>query len=227
MNIKQIVDKIIKEADIEAHNYSVADRLVDVNAEYLIRVEKAVQIGSKSPASKAEAVSENFTVVDGSNTFTRTIKDVPIVRVDYMPTGGSRFEKVNEDQSRMINGWCFGNQKFFSNEKQVFVENGLAGTLRVTYARGTVAPFTQADYDNATPPSPDYLPEVFHPLLWLQPAMVQAEYYKKDRAASLRAQFERLSELFDNHYGREAVYDGQVVTDEQDEDCFFGGHSRR
>lgn len=227
MNIKQIIDKALKEADVQAQDWPVSNRLEDVNMEYLMRVEKTVQIGSKSPASKSEAVSENFTVVAGSNTFTRTIKDVPIVRVDFKHSGADRFEKVDEDNSRMINGYCLGDQTFFTNEKQVFVENGYAGTLRVTYARGSVVTFTQADYDNATPPSPDWLPEVFHPLLWLAPAMTQAGYYKKDRYAVLQAQFERLDTLFDNHYGRDAIVDGEIRTDEDECSCFGSGKSRR
>lgn len=227
MNIKKIVDKIIKEADIQAQDYTVADRLDDVNAEYLLRVEKGVQIASTEPMSRGEATSEVFTIVDGSNTFTRTIKDAPIQRLDYLPTGGSYYTPMDEDQKRRVNTWNCGDQRVFANEKQMFVENGRAGTLRVTYARGAVILFTQADYENVSPPSPDFLPEVFHPLLWLKPAWVQASYYKKDRATALAEQYKQLSELFDNHYGRNSTYNGEVITDEEDGGCFGGSVSRR
>ena len=58
MNIKQIVDKITKEADINPREYTVADRIVDVNSEYLMLVEKARQIGSIEPISNAETFTE-------------------------------------------------------------------------------------------------------------------------------------------------------------------------
>lgn len=227
MNIKTIIDKIVKEADIQVSNYSVADRLIDVNSIYLRLVEKAVQIGSRVPISKAEANSETFTLTTGSETFTRTIKNAPIQRVDFMPSGGSRYEKVNEDTSRQINGYCWGDTRFFANEKQIFTENSRPGTLRVTYARGNVVLFTQADYDNVTPPSPDWLPEEFHDLLWLKLATRQAKFYKKDRAGALEDETNELQNLFDNHYGRNAVHDGQIMTDEDDTDCFGFGRNRR
>lgn len=227
MNIKEIVDKALKESDVQAQDWIVADRLVDVNSEYRIRVEKSVQIGSKVPASSKEAVSETFSVVEGSNTFDRTITDVPVVRVDFMPTGSSRYERVTRDQSRMINGWCFGDIKGFFDEKRVFIENGVGGTLRVTYGRGALTTFDMDDYEDEDPPSPDFLPEVFHPLLWLRPALRQARFYKTDRVKGLEEEVLRLETLFDNHYGRDAVLDSQIVTDEEDASCFGSGYSRR
>ena len=40
MNIKQIVDKIPKEADINPNEYAVADRIDDINSRLLILVER-------------------------------------------------------------------------------------------------------------------------------------------------------------------------------------------
>lgn len=228
MNIKTIIDKIPKEADIQVANYSVADRLIDVNQHYLALVEKAVQIGSNEPISKAEAVSETFTIVDGtfSQTFTRTIKNVPIVRVDFQPTGATYFEPMATDPSRSIGSFYFHGQRMFANEKQIFVEEGRGGTMRVTYARGNVVLFTQADYDNVTPPSPDWLPETFHDLLWLKPALRQAKFYKKDRAGALEDEYNELKALFDNHYGRNSIPTLEFDTEEE-RDCFGGGRNNR
>ena len=91
MNIKQIVDKIPKEADINPNEYAVADRIDDINSRLLILVERANQIGSKEPMNDGEDISEDFTVVAGSNTFDRTIKNVPIQRVDWRPSNTSRW----------------------------------------------------------------------------------------------------------------------------------------
>lgn len=224
MDIKQIVDKIVKEGDLNPNEYSVADRIVDVNEWYLYYIEKAMQIGSREPISASEAISETFTVVPGSNTFTRTKQDIPIMRVDFQFAGSSTWQKVTEDISRLIGGFeCF-EMKFFADEKRVWVENGQNGTLRVTYAHGGIVLFTTADYSMSTPPEPEFLPIEFRKLLWLRPATIQAEYYKKDRAVSLRNQLTEVENLFINHYRRGSSINGKIVTDE-DYNC--GGSNYR
>jgi hypothetical protein len=217
MNIKEIADKIIKESDTTAANYQVADRIVDINSMYLRLVEKAVQIGSKVPISNAEATSETFTVASGSNTFTRTIKNVPIVRVDFKHENSEKFEAVHFDNSRLIAGINFGEMRFWANQKQVFVEEGYVGTLRVTYARGGITLFTTADYELGSGwPSPDWLDDVFHDLLWLKLAYRQAKMYKKDRAAGLKEELDELQLLFDNKFGRDAIHDSSIETEVDD-----------
>lgn len=217
MDIRQIVDKIPKEADINPVEYTVEDRLDDVNQKYLELIEKAVQIASKEPISGAEVFSETFSVSQGSNTFTRTIVDVPLFRVDFMGEGASRYCRLEEDESRGINTWCCKKGccwlKFFADEKRIFVEEGRPGTLRVTYARGAVTTFTLSDYNAPTPPSPTWLPEVFRKLLWLDPATVQAEFYKKDRAVGMRNELTRLEVMFENHYRRNAQWNQKIETD--------------
>lgn len=214
-NIKEIVDKILKESDVQASSYSVADRVADVNAEYLKLVERAVQIGSKTPISAAEEVSEEFTVVAGSNEFERTIPDVPIVRVDFQRTGSTLFEPVTPDPSRLIGGWLDGVVKYFADEKRFFVEEGVAGTLRVTYVRGEITLFTAADYALGSGwPTPDFLPATFQPLLWLKPAYKAAKKYNPEKAAAIADDIVELMQLFNNHYGRQSAYDSQFVTEE-------------
>lgn len=216
MHIKEIVDNIIKEADVQANSFSVADRIARVNARYLFYIEKAVQIGSKVPISDAETVSETFTVVAGSNTFTRTIADVPIRRVDFQHENSSYFDCIPYDQSRKISGVNFGEMRFWADEKRVFVEEGYAGTLRVTYDRGTVTLFTVADYELASGwPSPDWLPETFHDLLWLDPSYVASRKYNKGRSAYLKEERDELRELFFNHYGRESALNSAFETDDE------------
>lgn len=226
MNIKTIVDKIVKEADISPAEYTVADRIVDVNEKYLKLIELAVQVGSDEPISEAEPFSETFAITQTqSQTLLRTIQDAPIQRVDFMPTGATQYRKVDEDPNRKINGWCGCGLKFFANEKQVFIEEGQAGTIRVTYTRGNIVLFTEDDYNDGTPPSPDWLPETFHPLLWLEPATFQAELYKKDRAPALRNRLTTLENLFYNHYNRNAVQNSKFET--RDGGCCGGGDNYR
>jgi len=216
MHIKEIVDKILKESDVQANTYSVADRIVDVNSFYLRNIEKTVQIGSKVPISAAEDNSEEFTVVAGSNTFARTIDDAPIQRVDFQHENSSAFTSVPFDQSRLIAGVNFGEMRFWANSKQIFIEEGYAGTLRVTYARGAITQFTVADYDLVSGwPSPDWLPEFAHDLLWLQPAHRASRKYKKDRSAYLKDELDEVMALFNNHFGRESALNSAFVNDDE------------
>ncbi len=224
MNIKQIVDKIPKEADINPNEYVVADRIDDINSRLLILVERANQIGSNQPMNDDEDISEDFTVVAGSNTFDRTIKNVPIQRVDWRPNNTSRWCRLDLDKTRAINTWAYCDIKFFANEKEIFIENGRAGELRVTYSRGTVTLFTVADYSATPAPSPDILPIEFHDLLWLYPALRQARIYKKDRVAGLEAEVKELQELFDNHYGRNASTDSKFRVEKNN--CCGGNNYR-
>lgn len=218
-DIKQIVDKIVIEADLNPSEYTVSQRISDVNDVYLYYIEKAMQIGSSEPISAAENISENFTVVPGSNVFARTKIDIPITRVDFKFAGASTFEKVTDDVTRLIGGFDYGRMKFFADDKRVWVEGGLNGTLRVTYAHGDITLFTEDDYNDSTPPEPEFMPREFRKLLWLNPATVQAEYYKKDRAASLRNQLDRWENLFFNRYKRKSATVGKIVTDEDDNGC--------
>ena len=224
-DIKQIVDKIIIEADLNPAEYTVEDRISDVNDVYLYYIEKAMQIGSSEPISGAEVVSENFTVVSGSNVFTRTKLDIPIVRVDFAYAGSTIFNKVTDDVTRLIGGFDYGDMKFFADEKRVWVEGGQAGTLRITYAHGSITLFTVADYSISTPPEPTFIPREFRKLLWLNPATVQAEYYKKDRAVSLRNQLKTWEQLFYNRYKRKSATIGKIITDE-DDNCGAGNNYR-
>ena len=215
MNIKEIVDKSLREAGIQANDWSLTARIEDTNSYYSRLAEKATQIGSKTPPSAAEAISETFTVVAGSQVFTRTIPDVPIVRVDFLYDGSTIYDRVPEDQSRAIASWNTGDIRFWANEKQIFVEEGKAGTLRVTTAHGAITLFTLADYNLGSGwPSLDFLPSVFHDLVWLKMAYRQAKKFKKDHAASLKDEIDELQLLFDNRYGRDAVQDLAFETDE-------------
>lgn len=214
MNIKEIVDKIPREADVNPSEYTVANRLVDVNHEYLALIEEAMQIGSSEPISGAETTNETFVLVLGSNVFDRTIVDVPLFSVEYRPNADAKWETVYNDPTRTINGLCYCDMKFFADEKRIFVENARVGTLKVTYAHGGIEVFDQADYDNVTPPSPVWLPEVFRPLLWLKLALRQAHFYKTDRVAGLEAEYARLKQLFRNHYIRNATLNQKFKTDE-------------
>ena len=209
LDITEIVDNIVIEGDLNPSEYPVANRIRNINSVYLKYIELGVQIGSKEPLAQPEAVSEVFSILSlasGSHELDRTIIDAPIQRVDFRATGSSKWQRLDEDLTRAIGSFCGCEMDFFASEKQIFVENGRDGEVRVTYARGDIILFTEADY-GATSPAvyPTFLPGIFQDILWLEPATIQAEYYKKDRAPSLRNQLTDLQTLFRNHYGRNSA----------------------
>lgn len=212
MNTKQIIDKIVQEADVQPNEYPVADRLLDVNQVILEYIEIANQLGSKEPISAGEVYQETFTVAEGFNEFARTIKDVAIFRVDFQSGASGRYCRLSEDINRNENNWCGCEIDFYADEKRIFVENGRVGTLRVTYVRGDIAPLTQEDYDNEVVPT--WIPAIFHDLLWLEPTLRQAEFYKPDRVAGLRRQRDEKKALFISRYRRNAKLKANIRTPE-------------
>lgn len=213
MNIKQIVDKIVKEADLNPDEYTVDDRIADINTKYLYLVEWGMQIGSTETITNEEDREEIFTLVDGLNTISRTIQDVPLYSIEYTPEiAPSATTNWIPLDKQTFSSWFGCEINVYFDEKRIIIEKGRIGSLRVRYARGYVDLFQVSDYSESVPPSPLWLPEVYHPLLWLEPATIQAEYYKKDRAVSLRNQLTRLEQLFYNHYGRNATQVSAVKT---------------
>lgn len=205
MNIKQIADKIIKEADINQDEYTIADRIDDINSKYFQLIEWATQIGSTEAISNKEVHNEDFTLVEGDNTLDRVIIDVPIYSIEYssdtVVTADSNFYPLEMEDGYH---YCGCGLEVELTEKQIILKDASAGTLRLRYARGTIVPFTLADYSLTPPPSPTWLPVIFHDLLWLEPATTQADYYKKDRSVALHNKLTKLEGLFYNHYLRNA-----------------------
>lgn len=230
MNVKEIANRMVKEADISPAEYPVVDRMLDMSNRYRMLIAKAQQIGSLEPISNGEVVSETFVVVAGDQTFTRTIKDIPIQRVDFQPDGGSKYYRLTQDESRGIGTYCHLDLEFFVDEKRVFIENGRAGTLRVTYVRGLITNFTVSDYNTGTL-IPTWLLEEYHPLLYLYDALRMARKYKKDTVDSIVEQIKILQPMFDNHYKRNAKQNSRFDTSDEDfaggECCGEGGENYR
>ena len=198
MTITKILDKIIRESDVNAKEYTLEHRLEDVNEHHFFLIEKATQLGATFGVSGGETSYEEFTLIVGDNTFVRTLPDVPIVKVQY----------TNHDNPKESN-WMDVPKSFFSgNEKEITFFNARAGKARVTYQHGAITKFTMDDYTNETEIT--WIPETFHSLLWLYPTLGQAGYYKKERYVKLRNQYDEMYQLFINHYFRRADFNGQL-----------------
>ena len=217
MKINVIADKVIKEGDINKKFYTSEDRITDINSAYLFLIEKATQIGSKFPMNDGTtANSEIFTVaVEGDQTFVRTIKDVSIEKVEYRAVATDDWVCLDRELKRCLN--CFTSESccdsFTANEKKVFVLEADVGEYQVTYERGNVTLFTDADYTAGTK-SPDWLPEAFHDLLWLRLLLTQTAFYKKERYPIWEKMWNDLFTLFQNHYYRNAEITEEIITDE-------------
>jgi len=216
MDIQEIADKIIKESDVRADEYIVADRIVDINTEYFKLIEMATQIGSKFPMSAGGDSTEEFTIVDGDQTLTRTIADTSILKMEYRVVATADWECMKRDTELCVNCFSYKNGKFTANEKNIFLEDARAGFVKITYGRANITAFTAADYVAGTPPSPDWLPEVFQPLLWMKPALDVAAIYKPDRVKKLSNDRDELMVLFRNHYGRDVETVISVDTSEDE-----------
>lgn len=215
MNIKEIVDKIAKEGSFNTSEYSLGDRITDINNSYLKHIELARQIGSSEPIRETEEVfEETFNIALGNNIFARTIKDVAIQRVDFQPTGAILYKRLDEDDTRSIDDWYdFRCMRYFADEKYIYIQDAReTGTLRITYIGGEITLFTTSDYSLSIPPSPSMLPLVFQPLLWLEPAMNKAMFYKKERFEGLKYQYDTLYALFYKHYRRNTPKKMKVTT---------------
>lgn len=216
MTIKEAVDRVWVESDVQKNSYPLANVLADVNARIRKLISRARRIASREPISAGEAFSETFTVTQESETFIRTIEDIPVFRVDYMATGGTRWCRIEEDQSRGINTWCCKKGccelVFFVDEKRVFIEQGRAGTIRVTYASGAFVAFTEANYNAVPSPEITWIPEDFQDLIWLYPALRQARFYKPDRVNGLQAEVDQLQADFDSHYRRNSSWNQKLDT---------------
>ena len=205
MNIKQIVDKILKEADISGTRYTVADRIDDVNAEMQKLITYATQLGSKFPMTDGTTAYEDFTLVAGDNTFTRTKPDISIIKVEYRQDENTEWQCLDRDTQLCERCFAYLSMRFRADEKTVTVSDALVGEIRVTYERPTITLFTESDYTDPTPPSPTWIPSEFHPLLYLKPALDQARLYKPDRVEKIKADRDEYIELFDAHYRRNAT----------------------
>lgn len=204
MNIKDIVDKIIKEGDINPTHYTPTDRLVDVNSARRFLREKATQLGARFPAlATGEALTQTETTVQGDNTFTRDVPYANIVSVEFSHDGTYYDDLVPRHILTKKNvASRIGDVEFKADEKNITIKDALAGTIRITYEHGNLTDFDIDDYNAGTPPTPDDIPTFAHDLLWMRPLLMQTAFYKSERYAIIKERYDELFDMFLNHYDR-------------------------
>ena len=211
MNILEISNKASQEAYIPANEWPASSRIEDINEEHRLLKEEAGMIGSEFGIADSSPKYEDFTLVVGDNTFTRTIPNIGIRFVQYRESATANWRWLDIDPRPGHNSYYYLDMRFIADEKEITVKDARAGEIRVTYERSATTDFTEADLALGTPPSPDWLPEEFHPLLWLGPVLNQK--IDEDTRKRLTPRYERVKGLFDLHYERFATQTGEIEVD--------------
>lgn len=195
MNIKQIVDKIIKEADINPSEYTIEDRLEDIHQTRL-ELQTRKRLAGMDTQTKIE---QTEVLVDGDQSFAKVYKNAPIIKIEYRSTGGSEQDYICLTKRKdCVGGKCsrhFGTMAYTEDTDNVYIWQGLAGELRVTYADDTITEWVLADYTTGTA-EPTELKKVFHKLLWMEQVLRHTGYYSKERYEQTRIERDALYEQF-------------------------------
>lgn len=203
MNIKQIVDKIIKEADVAPNEYTKEDRLVDIHQ---TRIELET-LKRHAGVFTQKTVEQLETLIDGDQSFTKTFNHAEIDKIEYRPTGGGETDyRCLYKRKDCTGGRCssfVGAMQYTENRETIYLWEALEGELRITYADDRITEWVLADYTTGTA-TPDELEEVYHKLLWLYQVRRHAGYYSKERYEQLMIELNKLEQMFFNELGRDA-----------------------
>ncbi len=212
MNILELSNKARDEAYIPADEWPVASRVEDINTEQRLLREEVGQIGSEQNMADSGDTSEEFTLVVGDNTFTRTIPDIGIKYIQYRESATADWRWLDPDPRPGHNSFYYLDMRFTADEKEVNVLDARVGEIKVTYDRSATVDYTVADTELGTPPTPTWIPNDFIDLLWL--GAVLSQKIDEERRTILTAKYDRIKTLFDNHYERFATQDGEIEVDE-------------
>ena len=208
MNILELSDKASVESYLPTNEWPVANRIEDINTEQRLLKEEAGQIGSEQNIADSGDTSEEFTLIAGDNTFTRTILNIGIKFIQYRESATADWRWLDYDSRPGHNTFYHLNMRFTADEKEIVVNDARVGFIKVTYERSSTVDFTVADLSLGTIPSPDWLFSEAHDLLWIGPVLAQK--IDEERRKILIARYDRIKLLFDNHYERFATQDGEI-----------------
>jgi len=214
-NLLEISNKILKEGYLKDSEYPDTDRIEDINEENALLKEEAGQIGSMQGIADSGNISEEFTLVAEDNVFTRTIPNIGIRYVQYKETVDAQWIWLDLDTRPGHNRYFHLDMRFIADEKGVEVRDARAGFIKVTYERPAHIEFTVDNLTDDPVPSPDWLPEEFRPLLWLGPILKQK--IADERRDILTPRYNRIKQLFDNHYERFATQYSEIRTEESND----------
>lgn len=194
-NIVEIVDTIIKEADVNASEYTVADRLKDIHQTRLELATMMRQAGTDVQVEHAQAE----TLVAGDQSFTKDIPHGQLLRVEYKPTGSIDSQYRCLERRRDCQGnLCsvlLGRMKYTEDTLNVYIWEAWEGDLKLTFADDRITEWVEADYTTGTA-EPTELKEVYRKLLFLAQVIRHAGYYSKERYDQLVIEYTELMKAF-------------------------------
>ncbi len=220
MKHKDIIDNIVKKADIRTEEYSVDDRIQDVNNYEMELKEVATQIDSFfPPRQEGEVSQETFTIedsnIDVEGTFSddRTIKNTIPVEVFFKREGSSVYRNIPKRTVELEEDLHLNRMLYEASSNKIIVRNARSGTLMVKYEQGAFIEYTRTMYDDTTNEStPSWMPNPFHNLLWMKPALDIARTYNTERVAVLEQEHSDLFELFQQHWLRNKNLEKKIET---------------
>ncbi len=180
MNIKEIVDKIIKETEINSREYSIQDRLDDVHQ---ARLELATlrrkwrddSFGKQEVESIGQSASDPLTL-------NKPFEHATILSVGIRRNSEQDYQCI--DKAKGCSGLNCGNngikEEYSEDKDKVYIWDFQGGDVKITYYPEEITKWTESDYNTGTA-TPDELPETYHALLWLKPAIKQAGKYSKEK----------------------------------------------
>jgi len=211
MKIKQIVDKVITEADVNKSKYTTTERLVDIHQVRLELNELKMQV---APYDNVKPTKDEV-LVAGDQTFTRTITHKDIVSIEYRVDANDDWRCLDKAKN-CEGGTCgspLGKMRYSYDTDTIYIWDGEVGNIRITYSLASIVEWVDADYAADTK-SPDELDEVYHALLWMTLVMRHAGYYSKERYEQIAIEYNRLYDLYISHIQRNAELDMEVTGNE-------------
>jgi len=212
--IQQILDKIIKESDINPRHYTEEDRLWDVNQEYQELIEEIVQLGAEHSLPFLQQVETVTGVTDFS--FPRAVRFEPIVQVEQTYSSNP----LERDWCCMVKdtGCEYGQccykgcySSFRADDTTVFIDDAYTGMIRITYATREFPLFTLPADANTIPSA---FKGHFNRLLILKAAYKRGMKYNPEKARINEEEYRELKEQFRTHYDRRAEFYGEIKVDE-------------
>ena len=206
MKIGTIVDKLIKEADVNTSEYTVPDRLEDIHQTRL----ELQELRAQYTADDSVHTLQTATVIAGDNTITRTVKHNFIVNVEFREDSDQDWYCLTKrgdcDGRKCIP--IVGEAKYTFDYDQVYIWNAQAGEVRVTYSHTNITEWVEADYTDNTA-TPDELPEVYHKLLYMAQVLRHTGYYSKERYEQTSLEYEKLMALYIDHLTQ--LHDNDII----------------
>lgn len=200
MNIKNLVDRIISESDVNPDEYTVVSRLEDIHQ---TRMELAALTRMAGTDVQTET-EQTETLVAGDQIFAKSYRHADLIRVEYKPIGSmvSQYRCLDRRVDCTGRGCtvALGQMAYTEDSGNVYIWDGFVGDLKFTYTDDQIVEWVESDYDDEIAEATE-LKEVYQKLLFLAQVVRHAGYYSKERYEQLSIEHDSLFSLFKKDLG--------------------------